>query len=87
MSSEEFTRWVAFMQREPSGFEVENWRMGVIASTVANTIPRKPGARAFTPQDFMPDVGDGSSRLTEEQREFIQRKKRAHRGKRRHDHR
>lgn len=36
MSSAEFVDWCAFYEIEPWGYEAENWRMGVVAATVAN---------------------------------------------------
>lgn len=86
--SEEFTYWKEFARREPFGGFADNWRAALVASTVANTIPRKQGARAFTPEDFIPDGGGrGGSDLTDEQRRFIESKRKATRGKRRHNHR
>jgi hypothetical protein len=87
-SSDEFTYWKAFAAREPFGGHADNWRAALISSTVANTIPRKQGARAFTPDDFMPHRDDRGSRsdLTEEQRRFIESQRKS-RGKRRHNHR
>ena len=32
---------------------MDDWRMGVIASTIANVM-RGKGQKAYTPQDFMP---------------------------------
>lgn len=61
MSSEEFTDWVAYAAVEPFGFEVENFRAGAIASTVANVAPRKRGTRALKPSDFYPQVSQAGN--------------------------
>jgi len=49
ITSREFTWLRAFTNLEPFGFEVENYRAGVIASTVA----RAHGAKV-KPSDFYP---------------------------------
>jgi len=54
MSSREFAHWAAFFALEPFGYGVENWRMGVIASTIANVAPRGKNARPLKPSDFCP---------------------------------
>jgi hypothetical protein len=51
ISSAEFVRWCAFYAVEPWGCEVEHWRMGVVASTVANAAGRK---KPLKPSDFIP---------------------------------
>lgn len=55
MSSRELTEWMAFFSLEPWGTEVEDWRAGLIASTVANSY-RDPKRRRkpYEPSDFMP---------------------------------
>lgn len=45
--------WIAYEQIEPSGFEMENWRAGMIASTIANTAG-KVLRSSTSPRDFMP---------------------------------
>lgn len=54
MTSDEFTTWSAFFQLEPFGFEVENWRMGMVASTVANAAGPKRSGKAWRVEDFVP---------------------------------
>lgn len=58
MSSRELTEWMAFFSLEPWGTEVEDWRAGLIASTVANSY-RDPKRRRkpYEPSDFMPRYG------------------------------
>src|SRR5690554_1412819 len=55
MSSRELTEWMAFFSLEPWGAEVEDWRAGLIASTIANSY-RDPKRRRkpYEPKDFMP---------------------------------
>jgi hypothetical protein len=45
--------WIAYYQIEPFGVEKEDFRAGIIASTIAN-VNRQKGQKAFTPKDFMP---------------------------------
>jgi hypothetical protein len=54
MSSAEFTDWIAYANLEPFGYDIENYRAGIIASTVANVAPRKRGSRPLKPDDFYP---------------------------------
>lgn len=51
---------MAYFSLEPWGTEVEDWRSGLVASTIAN-VNRDPKKqrKAFKPSDFMPQ------RLTE----------------------
>ena len=55
ISSRELTEWMAFFSLEPWGTEVEDWRAGLIASTIAN-VNRDPKKRRkpYEPEDFMP---------------------------------
>lgn len=80
MSSREFAQWIAYFGLEPFGYEMENWRMGVIASTVVNCTPRGRHAKALKPADFFPTNTKRPAPLTvRQQRELAQR--RAKRGK------
>ena len=55
MSSRELAEWMAFFELEPWGTEVEDWRAGLIASTVANAMRDKKSRRKpYEPEDFMP---------------------------------
>jgi hypothetical protein len=54
MSSAEFMDWCAFYSLEPWGYEMENWRVGVVAATTANSAGRK---KPLKPTDFMPKSG------------------------------
>lgn len=53
MGSAEFADWCAFWRLEPWGFEIDNWRSAMIASTVANS-NRPPKAKPYKIADFMP---------------------------------
>lgn len=55
ISSAEFTAWLAFFELEPWGYEIDNWRAGMICASTANTAGPKPGTRKpWTAADFMP---------------------------------
>jgi hypothetical protein len=54
MTSAEFAEWFAFYRLEPWGCEAEEHRAGILAATVANTVPRKPGTPGLRPSDFFP---------------------------------
>ena len=46
---------MAFFSLEPWGTEVEDWRAGLIAATIANANrDSKKRRRPYEPQDFMP---------------------------------
>lgn len=52
MSSAEFVDWCAFYSLEPWGYDVGNWRMGVLGATVANYSGNVK--KALKPSDFIP---------------------------------
>lgn len=72
------------MRIEPFGFEIENWRAGMVAAAVCNElirtrgVPRgKPRPKTLQPADFYPPLrGAKRSNLTPEQQAFIDRRKR-----------
>jgi hypothetical protein len=82
MSSTEFTDWCAYMRLEPFGYEVENWRAGMIAAAVCNTLIRSTGVgskrqKLLHPSDFYPPTkGASKSKLTPEQRRFLEKRRR-----------
>lgn len=55
IDSQELSEWMAFFELEPWGAEVDDWRAGLVAATVANTNrdPKKQ-RKPFLPKDFMP---------------------------------
>lgn len=55
MSSRELSEWMAFFQLEPWGCEMEDWRAGMVAATIANVNrDTKKQRKPYEPQDFMP---------------------------------
>jgi hypothetical protein len=54
MSSAEFVQWCAFYALEPWGSRADNWRMSVIAATVANYSGNVKKGKAVKPSDFIP---------------------------------
>jgi hypothetical protein len=61
MSSREFSEWMAFYLLEPWGWQMDNWRSALVASTMANTArDTKKKKKPFAIEDFMPkeiDIG------------------------------
>lgn len=54
MTSTQVAEWMAFFQLEPWGAHEEDRRTATVAATVANTVPRKRGAKPYKPEQFMP---------------------------------
>ena len=54
IDSRELSEWTAFFEIEPWGTEVDDWRAGLVASTIAN-VNRDPKKqkKPFQPKDFM----------------------------------
>jgi hypothetical protein len=67
MSSGEFARWIAYFCLEPFGYEVENWRMGTIAATVANVSPGRKG-KALVSADFCPKKPNAAPAMSPRQK-------------------
>lgn len=59
MSSAEFSLWAEAYKDDQWGDMWEDWRMGVIASTVANFAGKTlaKSVQGTTPKDFMPKFG------------------------------
>ncbi len=55
IDSRELSEWAAYYRLEPWGTEVDDYRSGVVASTIAN-VNRDPKQRRqpFAPEDFVP---------------------------------
>lgn len=49
----EIMEWTAYARIEPIGDDRDDYRSGIIASTLAN-INRVKNGKFYTPQDFMP---------------------------------
>ncbi len=87
MSSAEITMWKAYANHEPFGYPMDNFRMGVPAAEIMNTIngtvnwKRKPRSRKAS--DLYPQQAKPPPALTAEQRDHIRRKH----GKRRNGNR
>jgi len=54
MSSAEFTQWIAFTQREPVGYDQDQWGAYTICATLANLAPRAKNTKLLKPSDFIP---------------------------------
>lgn len=55
VSSREFLEYLAHFKLEPWGEEKEDYRTGILASTIANVF-RSKNQRPFQPDDFIPKV-------------------------------
>ena len=74
MSSLEFAYWREQYQREPFGYDIENFRTGSIAAAVVN-VTRTRKSDMVTPADFYPSKPKRKPELTTRQREQLERKK------------
>ena len=55
IDSRELSEWMAYFSLEPWGTEVEDWRAGMIAATIANVNrDEKKRKKPFEPKDFIP---------------------------------
>lgn len=54
MSARDISEAIAYSRIEPWGEEREDFRAGIVASTIAN-VNRASNSKPFTPRDFMPD--------------------------------
>ena len=52
ISTTQLLEWLQFMQLEPFGFNVENYRSGIIASSIYNVNRSKTTDKVFEPKDF-----------------------------------
>lgn len=87
ISSAEFSYWIAYANEEPFGFPMDNYRMGVpaaaIVNTIRSTIPMPKGKqrpKQLKASDLYPREANTAVELTPKQREHI-RKKQAKRAK------
>lgn len=80
MTSAEFTYWQAYANQEPFGFHMENFRMGVPAAALVNSIrasaQTKSRPKFVKPTDFYPPSGRLDDRkVDDQQRAYIARKR------------
>lgn len=55
IDSRELSEWMVYFNLEPWGTEVEDWRAGMVASTIANVNrDEKKRKKPFEPKDFIP---------------------------------
>ncbi len=60
-------QWGALIERWEEAQEWKDYRVGIIASTIVNTTPRKKGSKLYKPEDFMPTKGRKGKQTVEEQ--------------------
>ena len=65
ITSAEFADWCAYYTVEPWGYEVSNWRAGLVAATSANFSGR--AKKSLKPSDFMPRGERRTRRMTGEE--------------------
>lgn len=57
MSSREISEWIAYFGLEPFGEQQNEWRAGMLASVMANTVRDDKKVREpYKPQDFMREL-------------------------------
>ena len=56
-----FRRWMAYYECEPWGEDRADLRSAIVACTIANSRPRKRGAKTYKPKDFMPFAEQGQT--------------------------
>ena len=52
MTGEQLSGWLAYYNLESFGFDIENYRAGIIASSVLNSVRGKSTDKVWTYQDF-----------------------------------
>lgn len=80
-TSSQLTELLAYLRKEPHGYEIENYRSGVIAATVANVGPRRRGTKPLTPKDFYPVVGKQGIQLSPRQMKQLEEKRKREKAK------
>ncbi len=71
MDSHEFAEWMAYYRIDPYGSWREDYRAGIVASTLAN-VNRTKDAKVFTPQDFIPEFDHAEEREEQSPEEQLQ---------------
>lgn len=72
IDSRELSEWMAYFSMEPWGTETEDWRAGMVASTIAN-VNRDPKKqkKPFEPKDFVPRRVPIEEQAPEQQAEIM----------------
>jgi len=52
ISSKQFFDWFKYFNKEPWGYDIENYRHGIVASSVLNSVRGKSSDKIWTPNDF-----------------------------------
>ena len=55
LTAEQILEWELYFKKEPFGHELGFYQAGIISSVIAN-VNRGKGARAFSPEDFIPEM-------------------------------
>ncbi len=55
MDANEFAEWKAYYRIYPWGWEIDNWRIGLLVSTIINTAG-KTSKQNMQPKDFYPQT-------------------------------
>ena len=72
IDSRELSEWQAYEGLDPWGGWRGDLQAGIVASVVANTMGRRKGQPAFTPQDFLPSFEGPSPRPAQTVEEQMQ---------------
>jgi hypothetical protein len=54
ISAEQYLNWLSYYEISPWGYEIENYRSGIIASAIMNVNRSKKSDKLFTLDDFFP---------------------------------
>jgi hypothetical protein len=68
LTSSQFLEWLEFYQLEPYGYELDNYRAGIIASAIYNTNRSKESDKVFEPKDFFQSMGSNSKAVTSDEK-------------------
>lgn len=55
MSTSQFLDWRSYYDSEPFGYDINNYRAGVIAAAVMNSVRGKSSDKVWTDKDFFVD--------------------------------
>ena len=71
VSMNELLLWFEFMEIQPFGYEMENYRSGLVASAIYNTNRTKNTDKIFDPKDFFSFSSPSSVQSVETQESFM----------------